>query len=197
MMEVPLMTSRTLIGVPAALIALLALTAAAFAGGWASVAMADPPGDITPGQETSVELTVLQHGATPVDWPRITVVATNAESGAIVRAQAEAVKGALGKYQATLVFPGAGDWAVTYDSPDLVMDGSASLAVTALPVPAAVNAPAVTTASAATDASATLAVPIAGVAIIAILALFFAALLIRGRRSQPVEQREQPAASRG
>ena len=40
------------------------------------------------GQEATIDLRVLQHGKTPVSWPAITVVATDATSGAVIRAKA-------------------------------------------------------------------------------------------------------------
>src|SRR5215218_7582471 len=141
------MHTRNLLAVLLASLALLALAGAAFAGGWASVSMTDPPTDITVGQETRVELTVLQHGKTPIDWPKLTVAATQADTGETVRADATPVRGELGRYRATLVFPSDGEWDIAYESSDLVMDGSASLAVAQLPAvavvpPPAANAPA-------------------------------------------------------
>ncbi len=200
------MRTRTLVALPLALLAVLALSAAAFAGGWAAVTMADPPSDITPGEETTVEMTVLQHNQTPVDWPKITVVATNADTGAIVRAKASAVSGHLGQYQATLTFPTDGRWAITYESPDLVMDGTATLAVAAAPpVPAAPAAPPAApaaepatapTAPAAVASPDNLLIPFALAVTGILLVGLFAALLMR-RHAQPIEHKEQPIPSRG
>jgi hypothetical protein len=191
------MRPRNLLAVPLASVAVLAFAGAVFAGGWASVSMTDPPTDITPGDETTVEMTVLQHGQTPIDWPRLTVVATQADTGETVRADAAAVRGELGQYRALLVLPTDGEWAVTYESSDLVMDGSASLAVAPIPdvavVPPAEAAPIPTPAAVATPA--TLFGPILVVATIVAVGLG-AALLMR-RRHDAIDQREQPATSRG
>ena len=201
------MRPRTLVALPLALLAVLAMSATALAGGWAAVTMAEPPSDITPGEEATVEMTVLQHNETPVDWPRITVVATNADTGAIVRAKASAVSGQLGQYQATLTLPTDGEWAITYESPDLVMDGSATLAVAAIPpVPAAPAAPPAPpaalaaepapTAPAAVASPGNLLVPFALVVAGILLIGLFAALLMR-RHAEPIEHKEQPIPSRG
>ena len=201
------MRKRALLTVPLALLAVLVFAGAALAGGWASVTMADPPSDIPPGEETSVELTVLQHGKTPVDWPKITVVATNADSGAVVRSEAHPVSGKLGRYAVALTFPTAGEWEITYQSKELVMDGTASLNVTAAaPVAAAVAAaPAIpaTTTTVATSPAAGQSNSLLLPALFSILALsalsavaIFGVVLFR-RRSQPTEHHDQPASARG
>ena len=41
-------------------------TAAASAGGWATVAMSSHPSKANPGKPWTVDLTVLQHGQTPL-----------------------------------------------------------------------------------------------------------------------------------
>ncbi len=196
------MRKRALLTVPLALLAVLVFAGAALAGGWASVTMADPPSDIPPGEETSVELTVLQHGKTPVDWPKITVVATNADSGAVVRSEAHPVSGKLGRYAVALTFPTAGEWEITYQSRELVMDGTASLNVIAATAVAAPAIPATTTTVATSPAagqSNSLLLP----ALFSILALsalsavaIFGVVLFR-RRSQPTEHHDQPASARG
>jgi len=196
------MRKRALLTVPLALLAVLVFAGAALAGGWASVTMADPPSDIPPGEETSVELTVLQHGKTPVDWPKITVVATNADSGAVVRSEAHPVSGKLGRYAAALTLPTAGEWEITYQSNELVMDGTATLDVIAAAPVAAPAIPATTTTVATSPAagqSSSLLLP----ALFSILALsalsamaIFGVVLFR-RRSQPTEHHDQPASARG
>ena len=129
------MHKRRFIALPLAALASLAFAASALAGGWATVTISDPPAEPTAGSTTALDLTVLQHGVTPVSWLTITVVATNAETGATVAGQATAT-GATGHYTVSLTFPTEGSWAISYASPDLVMQGSQELAV----APAAVAA---------------------------------------------------------
>jgi hypothetical protein len=118
---------RRFLPLPLAVLAALALASTAVAGGWAQVTVPNLPTDPPAGGETIIDLTVLQHGATPVSWPRLTVVATDA-SGAAIAAQAKA-SGPDGHYTATLTFPSAGEWTLSFLSPDLIMDGSATLNV--------------------------------------------------------------------
>ena len=136
------MHTRSLIALPLAVLASFAVTAGALAGGWATVTISDPPAEPTAGSTTALDLTVLQHGVTPVSWLTITVVATNAETGATVAGQATAT-GTTGHYTVSLTFPSEGTWAISYASPDLVMEGSQDLAVAAPPVVAA-SSPAAT-----------------------------------------------------
>jgi len=135
------MHRRRFIALPLAVLASLAFAASVLAGGWATVTITDPPAEPTAGGTTALDLTVLQHGVTPVSWLTITVVATNAETGATVAGQATAT-GATGHYTVSLTFPTEGDWAISYASPDLVMEGSQELAVAAPPV--AASSPAAT-----------------------------------------------------
>lgn len=177
------MPTRRILAIPLAIVAALVMAAAALAGGWATVAMTDPPTEPTAGGETAIDLTVLQHGETAVSWPRITVVATDAATGATVRAEAQATPGAMGRYTATLTFPTDGSWTLTYESPDLIMDGTATLAVAA-PAAAAPAAPAA--------ADLVPMVAIGGLVLLFIVA--FGALVIHDRRA---DRRGQPQASGG
>jgi hypothetical protein len=168
------------------MVASIAMTMAALAGGSATVALTSPPADPTAGAATTIDLTVLQHGVTPVSWPRITVVATDSATGATVRAEARPTPGATGRYSATLTFPTDGSWLLSYESPDLVMQGTATLdiaaAVTA-PAPAATPA-----ASAASD----LAPMVAIGALVLLFIVAFGVLVLHDRRA---DRREQPQAS--
>ncbi len=124
------MHTRRFIALPLAVLASLAFTASVLAGGWATVTISDPPAEPTAGGTTTLDLTVLQHGVTPVSWVAITVVATNAETGATVAGQAKP-SGATGRYTVSLTFPTEGSWTISYASSDLVMEGSQELAVAA------------------------------------------------------------------
>jgi hypothetical protein len=123
------------IALPLAVLASFAIASVVVAGGWAQVTATNVPVDPPVGEEATIEMDVLQHGITPVSWPGLTVIATDAASGTVVRADARAV-GAAGSYVATIVFPSAGDWTLTFTSTDLVMEGSVSMRV-APPVAAA------------------------------------------------------------
>jgi hypothetical protein len=165
------MLTRRLLAFPIAIGASLVLATAVLAGGWASVAISDPPADPTAGGETVIDLTVLQHGVTPIDWIGLTVVATNAATGETVSAVAKPVR--QGQYRATLTFPSAGDWSLAFASSDLVMEGNGSLAV-------AVGAPVAATGG-ASDAAASAPMIALGLLVIAFLATF-AIMVIRDRR---------------
>ena len=124
------MHTRRFIALPLAALASVAVAASVLAGGWATVTISDPPAEPTAGGTTTLDLNVLQHGVTPVSWLAITVVATNAETGATVASPAKA-SGATGHYTVSLTFPTEGSWTISYASPDLVMEGNQELAVAA------------------------------------------------------------------
>ena len=167
-----------LIALPLAALALLALTTAVLAGGWAQVTVQDPPVDPPVGGETTINLEVLQHGVTAVSWPALTVVATNTDSGDVMRTKAEA-EGPEGNYVATLSFPSAGEWTLTYESPELVMEGSLAMNV----APAVVAAAPATATSATTSGAGPDLMPLALVLLGAVLAVAIGGLLLRRARS--------------
>ena len=186
------MLRRHLPIIPAALFAVLLVTGTALAGGWATVSINQPPTDVTVGVETNIEMTVLQHGQTPVSWPRITVVATNEGAGTVVRFEAHPVANATGLYEATLVFPSDGSWNLSYESPDLVMDGSATLDV----------AIAAQGAAALVTNSSLVLVALAVVGLLFLVTVAAVAIRRRGARRNgrlvtPIETRNQPLASGG
>lgn len=163
---------RRAICLPLAALAALALASTALAGGWAQVTVPNLPTDPAAGEETTIELNVLQHGVTAVSWPRITVIATDAASGDTVAAQAKA-SGPEGHYTAKLTFPSEGEWTISFTSPELQMEGTATLSVG----PALV---AVTAAAAATSG-----IDVLPLALLLMLALFaaiaIAAVTMRSR----------------
>jgi hypothetical protein len=163
------------VAVPIAVLACLVVASVALAGGWAQVSATGGPIDPVAGEETPIELEVLQHGTAAVSWPRLNVVATDAVTGAVVRAEAEP-RGPEGAYVATMVFPTEGQWTLTFESNDLIMEGSVALSV----------APAV--AAAATGASAVVAPTIDVMALIvvalaALVAVTTAGMVLKGRGS--------------
>lgn len=159
-----------------AILALLLATAAALAGGWAQVTAKDVPVDPPAGQETTISLSMLQHGETPVSWPRLTVTATEKASGATVSAQATA-SGPEGSYVVKLTFPSEGQWTLSFLSQDLIMQGSAAVHVA--PPVAAPAAPATGSQAPATNAFDPM-LPLFGVLAI-FAALVVGVLVVRGR----------------
>jgi hypothetical protein len=166
--------SSTLAPILAA-VALLTLVPAVLAGGWATVAMVDPPQQPVAGETTTLQFDVRQHGETPVSWPELTVLVTGPD-GDVVAERADPVPGDTGRYAVDVVLPAGGDWTVSFASTDLVMDGSAALHVAAgAPAPAPLP---ISPATAADEGLARLLIA----AVIVGLAAAFAAVLIRHRR---------------
>ena len=97
-----------------AVLAGLALPAAAQAGGWATVGLDPVPGAARADQPQDVELTILQHGRTPLDGlaPAVRVSPRAAASVRIFRARPA---GRPGVYTARVVFPRAGVWSYAVD----------------------------------------------------------------------------------
>src|ERR671914_808482 len=93
----------------AVIAAALAAPSAATAGGWATVGFDPPPDGLQPGEPWEVDLTVLQHGRTPLEGvqPRVIVEheAGDGQSTSPARPTAKP-----GVYRATVVFKSAGTW---------------------------------------------------------------------------------------
>jgi hypothetical protein len=87
--------------------AALVLPAAALGGGWATVQLDSTPDGLSAGQAWSVQLTVLQHGRTPLEGitPTIRVMGPNGD-----RSFTAAPTSRPGVYAAEVVFPSAGTW---------------------------------------------------------------------------------------
>jgi hypothetical protein len=87
---------------------LLLLTPAAHAGGWATVSLSSTP----TGKHWVVDLTVLQHGRTPLDDVHPVVTIRNGHTSKDFAATAT---GKPGTYRAKVVFPTAGRWSYQID----------------------------------------------------------------------------------
>lgn len=174
-------------GAVTASLAMLLAATAALAGGWAQVTATNVPVDPPAGEETTISLTMLQHGQTPVSWPRLTVIAVEKTSGAVVTAEATP-SGTTGSYVAKLTFPKEGQWTLSYLSQDLIMEGSATVRVTPL-----VAAP-----PAATPATDTAAVLLPLAAVIGIFVVLIAGVVILSRRgAAPLPAGAQASATTG
>jgi len=182
---------RRLIALPFALVAVLAVGATVLAGGWATVDAAGPTNGAGAGTGTTLNLEVRQHGVTPVSWPRISVIATNKATGEKFTSTATPTAEQTGHYTATLTFPTEGSWTLSYESPDLVMEGTATLAVAAPVVAAAAAANA---APAASTGGLDPAIIGSIGAVVLLLLVIVAAAAIYQRRP---ERRKQPTAVGG
>jgi hypothetical protein len=93
---------------------LLAAPAAALAGGFATTGLSSTPEGLAPGQPWKVELTVLQHGRTPLEGVSPRIVTRDADG--LERSFAATATSKPGVYAATVRFPRPGQWTYTvYD----------------------------------------------------------------------------------
>jgi hypothetical protein len=92
------------------LLALLAVAipAAANAGGWATVGLSSLPAGLSADENWPVDITVLQHGRTPLDGVQ-PVVRIRGADGAVKAFPAKAT-GKPGVYHADVRFPESGTW---------------------------------------------------------------------------------------
>ncbi len=106
--------SRFTLVAAAALAAALIAPATSLAGGWATVGLSSLPDGVRPGEEWVVDLTVLQHGRTPLEGvePKVLV---EAASGGTQQAFVARPTERPGVYRARVVFPAAGEWAYSVD----------------------------------------------------------------------------------
>jgi YtkA-like len=107
------MTRSTLVAATALAAALIA-PATTLAGGWATVGLSSLPDGARPGEEWVVDITVLQHGRTPLEGvqPRVLV---EAASGGAEETFAARPTERSGVYRARVVFPSAGEWTYSVD----------------------------------------------------------------------------------
>lgn len=96
------------------LLLLLMAPAVAHAGGFATTGLSSTPDGLRAGEAWKVELTVLQHGRTPLSELSPEIVTVNADGNRTTfRAKPT---GRPGHYAATVSFPKAGQWRyVVYD----------------------------------------------------------------------------------
>lgn len=96
---------RVLIALP--LLVALLVAPAALAGGWATVGLSSTPAGTQPGDPWNVNITVLQHGRTPLNdvQPTLTI-----RQGGSEKTFAAEKTDKPGVYSVTVTFPRAGKW---------------------------------------------------------------------------------------
>ena len=96
----------------AALAALLIAPATTLAGGWATVGLSSLPNATQPREVWAVDLTLLQHGRTPLEGvaPRVLIRGDGSEKAFAAKPTERA-----GVYRARVVFPSAGRWTYAVD----------------------------------------------------------------------------------
>jgi hypothetical protein len=97
-----------------ALAVALAASGTALAGGWATVGIAPLPDDVHAGGTWQPEITILQHGRTPLEG--LAPVVTISEDGGSSQEFGAQPTEAPGVYVASVTFPEAGRWSVVVDS---------------------------------------------------------------------------------
>jgi hypothetical protein len=92
----------------------LAASGTALGGGWATVGMNPLPDDVDAGATWRPEITILQHGQTPLDGlaPYVRI----SEGGGSSQEFLATPTGEPGVYEASVTFPEAGRWSVVVDS---------------------------------------------------------------------------------
>jgi len=95
------------------LAAALVAAPSAFAGGWATVGLSSTPTGVQPGDPWDVNITVLQHGRTPLVDVKPTLTIRGADGPKTFVAKPT---GKPGVYAASVTFPSAGKW--TYEVND-------------------------------------------------------------------------------
>ena len=99
--------------IPLALAAALIAAPSALAGGWATVGLSSTPAGVQPGDPWDVNITVLQHGRTPLQDVQPTLTIRNGDSSKTFAAKPTDKPGV---YAASVTFPSAGQW--TYEVND-------------------------------------------------------------------------------
>jgi hypothetical protein len=105
---------RTTLVAALALAAALTAPATSLAGGFATVGLSSLPDGARPGEPWVVDLTVLQHGRTPLEGVNPAMIIEPAGGGTPTRFDAQPT-GYPGVYRAEVVFPQAGGWSYAAD----------------------------------------------------------------------------------
>lgn len=105
---------RYLVVVATVATALIASSAAS-AGGWATVGLDPLPTGVGPGDTWKTNMTILQHGRTPLTGLTPTITITLEDTG-VTKEFVAVETDAPGVYRASVVFPEAGPWRIVADS---------------------------------------------------------------------------------
>jgi hypothetical protein len=136
---------------PAAIVALAAsmlLPLPVTAGGWATVTVVGPGTAPVAGEPWPLEVQVLQHGITPIDWEQVSLVGRDPASGMIAAANGRPAD-PIGRYVMDVVFPDAGEWVLQFGLHQLATEQADPLTVSvAEPDPGSPHVESVDTASA-------------------------------------------------
>jgi hypothetical protein len=173
--------NRTMLVAAAALAAALIAPATSLAGGWATVGLSSLPDGAQPGEAWVVDLTVLQHGRTPLQGVRPRVLIRDAHDGA-EKSFAARPTGQPGIYRARVVYPSAGRWTYLVDDDFSQVHELGSVQIGAGGQAATVNATTTTGSDGITPAGALGIAAGAG-----LLAALLTAVLRRRQRSRPAE----------
>ena len=93
-----------------ALVVAVVAVPAASAGGWATVGLSSlPPSGLEPNQKWPVDITVLQHGQTPLAGVT-PIVRVRDDGGKVVQSFTAEPTGKTGVYHAKVTFPGSGTY---------------------------------------------------------------------------------------
>jgi hypothetical protein len=156
------MVRRSIFTFVLVILAMLALTLPALAGGWAIVTLDSLPRELRAGENIQLGFMVLQHGKTPTNkdlngdplTPLLTAVkqggaaTTQAKGAETIRAEARQ-QGPTGHYVVDLTFPSDGSWAWQITLPTYYVQDSPSGQSTAIFAPLTVLPPAAPAAAAA------------------------------------------------
>ena len=100
------------IAVTLAVLASLVAAPVALGGGWAAVELSSTPDAVAPGGTWKVDVTVLQHGRTPLEGVQPSIIVTDGKQRLTTAAVAT---GEPGVYHADVTFPTAGTWRYVVD----------------------------------------------------------------------------------
>lgn len=106
--------NRITLFIATALAVALAAPATSLAGGWATVGLSSLPEGTQPREVWMVDLTVLQHGRTPLEGVQPRVLIRGARGGDEKAFHAKPTERA-GVYRAHVAFPSAGRWTYAVD----------------------------------------------------------------------------------
>lgn len=127
------MTRRSILRFMAVMVALLALAAPSFAGGWAVVTLDSLPYEVRAGETLVLGFMVRQHGKTPINTekpPYLSASNKDKDAGKSLTATARQ-EGATGHYVVEVTFPSAGAWEWEITPPPF--DGTKFAPLTVLP----------------------------------------------------------------